>query len=136
MVDLIERFWRELAARPGGPLAFRFYLQPLVAVLFALRDGLRDARNRRPAYFWALVLGHGNRRELARTGYRSVSRVFFFAAAIDVVYQIIVLRGLRPVETLVVATLLALVPYVLLRGPVNRLARHTRWMRESHGPAT
>lgn len=42
--DLLSRFWQEIAARPSGPLAFRFYLQPAMATFFAIRDGLRDAR--------------------------------------------------------------------------------------------
>jgi hypothetical protein len=43
----------------------------------------------------------------------------------DAVYQWIVLRWIYPMELVVVVVLLALVPYVLLRGPINRIAR--RW---------
>ena len=41
----------------------------------------------------------------------------------DVIYQIIVLKGLRPLEGLIVSVVLAILPYLLVRGPVNRLAR-------------
>ena len=41
----------------------------------------------------------------------------------DVIYQIIVLKGRRPVAGLIVSVALAILPYVVVRGPVNRLAR-------------
>jgi|SoiMethySBSTD1v2_1073268.scaffolds.fasta_scaffold07351_5 hypothetical protein len=130
MAEPFSSYWHELTARPDGPLAFRFYLQPLMACAFAIRDGLKDARTGRPAYFWGLFSDRPHTREMIRDGWRSIRRVFLFAIAMDVVYQLLVLKGLRPLESLVIATLLALVPYVLVRGPVNRIARRIR-----HRPA-
>jgi hypothetical protein len=122
IADWIAQGWHEVAARPDGPLAMRFYLQPLMATILAVRDGLKDARNGRPAYFWALFT-HPDRRDLIHDGWRSVGKIFIIAIVLDIIYQIIVLRGIRPVETLLVATLLAIVPYTALRGPVNRIAK-------------
>jgi hypothetical protein len=48
------------------------------------------------------------------------------AAILDIVYQLIVFRWIYPFETTSVATVLVL-PYALLRGPINRLAR--LWMK-------
>lgn len=107
-------------------MALRFYLQPLMASLFAVRDGLKDARAGKPAYFWALLTEPKHRRERLQEGWKSVGKIFFAALALDLVYQVLVLRGFRPVETVLVATALAIVPYVLFRGPVNRLARLVR----------
>jgi hypothetical protein len=42
---------------------------------------------------------------------------------LDAIYQIVIHRFIYPLELLFTATLLALVPYFLLRGPVNRIAR-------------
>jgi hypothetical protein len=39
------------------------------------------------------------------------------------VYQILVLRFVYPGETIIVAFVLAIVPYLILRGLVNRIAR-------------
>jgi hypothetical protein len=125
MDNVVTQAWHEIAARPEGPLALRFYLQPLMATLFAVRDGLRDARNGRPAYFWALFTDSPNRKELIHDGWRSIGKIFILAMGLDLVYQVIVLHGLRPLQTMLVATSLAIVPYLLLRGPVNRAAR--RW---------
>lgn len=113
--------WREIVERPEGPFAFRFYLQPLMATLFALRDGIQDAKAGRPAYLWSLLTDPVGRRERLRHGWRSVRKIFWIAITLDVVYELVFLGGLRPVQGLVVAITLALVPYVLLRGPANRI---------------
>jgi hypothetical protein len=123
MDNIVTRVLHEIAARPEGPLALRFYLQPAMAVFFAIRDGLKDARSNRPAYFWALFTGAGHRRELLRHGWKSVGKIFVAAIVMDLVYQLMVLHGFRPLSTLVVATLLAIVPYLIVRGPVNRAAK-------------
>ncbi len=44
MDDGFGRVWQEIAAWPDGPMAMRFYLQPIMAIIFALRDGLKDVR--------------------------------------------------------------------------------------------
>ena len=62
---------------------------------------------------------------MLKDGWKSVGKVFVLALILDVVYQIIVTRFVYPGEALVTAVLLAIVPYVLLRGPVNRIARTT-----------
>jgi hypothetical protein len=107
-------------------MKFRLILQPLMAAIFAIRSGLKDAREGRPAYFWALFTASAHRGDLLRDGWKSVSKVFVMAVIIDLVYQLIVLRWFYPGEALLVAFVLAIVPYVVLRGPVSRLARRKR----------
>lgn len=126
MDNIVTQTWHEIVARPEGPLALRFYLQPAMAVFFAIRDGLKDARNGRPAYFWALFSDTAHRRELMRDGWKSVGKIFIVASVMDLVYQLVVLHGLRPIQTILVAGLLAIVPYVVFRGPVDRAAK--RWL--------
>ena len=41
----------------------------------------------------------------------------------DVIYQVMVFGVLHPGEAAIMAILLAFVPYLLLRGPVSRIAR-------------
>ena len=123
MEDLIARLFGNLTSRPGGPMSVRFLLQPTMAALLALRAGLQDARTGQPAYFWALLTNPLHRRELLREGWKAVSKVFVIALVLDVVYQIIQQRWIYPGEALIVAFTLAIVPYLVLRGPVNRLAR-------------
>ncbi len=129
MVSSVSELWNEIASRSGGPFGFRFYLQPLMAILCATRDGVRDARTGRPAYLWSLFTDRAGRRQRLRDGWRSVGKIFVLAIVLDLLYQVFVLKGFRPVQGLLVAVALALVPYVLLRGPVSRIFRrlgHTR----------
>jgi hypothetical protein len=126
MVDLIDRLWREIGARPEGPLALRFYLQPIMATFLAIRDGLKDARSGREPYLWSAFFSSGHRKEILADGWKSAGKILLIAAGLDVIYQLIVLHGLRPIQTVLIAVALAIVPYILFRGPVNRIATMIR----------
>jgi hypothetical protein len=53
--------------------------------------------------------------------WRIAGKVFVVALVLDVVYQLIVLHWIYPVETLIVATILALVPCMVVRAVGNRI---------------
>ena len=126
MDPIIARISNNLAERITGPMKFRLLLQPIMAIYFAVRDGLRDAREGRPAYFWALFTDKGEREAMLKEGWKGIGRVFILAVVLDVVYQFIVHRWVYPGEAVLVAIILAIIPYLLLRGPVNRIARRRR----------
>jgi hypothetical protein len=130
MEDILRRFWHDLIGRSTGPLHFRLILQPAMATLLAIRAGLADARQGRPAFFWAAITNPAHRRELLRNGWKDVGKVFMLAAVLDLIYQLIVHRGVYLGEVIVVAATLAIGPYILLRGPVNRIARKFAGERE------
>ena len=123
MDDVISRFFENLVGRLSGPMKFRLVLQPVMAVIFAVRSGLKDSREGKPPYFWGLFINPEGRADMLRDGWKPVGRIFIFGIIMDVVYQIIVFRRFYPVEALSVAAILALVPYLLIRGPVTRIAR-------------
>lgn len=123
MEDTVVRFLKDVFPRIDGPFGFRIFLQPTIAIIFAIRDGLKDARLGKPAYFRALFTRPDIRGELLRSGWKSVSKVFFVALGLEFVYEIIVLRWFYPVEALIVATVLALLPYVVIRGSINRMSK-------------
>jgi hypothetical protein len=124
--DFLSRVWNDIASRPDGPFAFRFYLQPLTAIFFALRDGMKDSRTGRPAYLFALFTHPHERAEMIRDGWKSINRVCFIALAIDLLYQVVVLKRIFPGETLIIVFILAVLPYAFLRGPINRVAHVAR----------
>ena len=37
MEELFTRFWEDLVGRVGGPMTFRLILQPIMAIIFAIR---------------------------------------------------------------------------------------------------
>jgi hypothetical protein len=120
----------QLVGRIDGPLKFRLILQPAVAVFFAIRDGLKDARYGHVPYFWAIFTEPSRRSELVKDGWKSVAKVFLFATVMDLIYQYLVLGWLYPFAALSIAFVLAFIPYLLIRGPVNRMARRTMTHRE------
>lgn len=124
--DMWLRFMDNIVDRVSGPLKFRLILQPIMAVAFAVVAGLKDARNGKPPYFWALLTDPLHRRDMLRDGWKSVGKVFVLALALDVVYQFIVLRFVYPGEALVVAIALAIIPYLVFRGLVTRVSRGHR----------
>jgi hypothetical protein len=120
---MIARGWDNFLARPNGALNLRFILQPTMAGLLALRAGVQDAKEGRRGYLWALLTDPQRRVQLLHDGWRGARTPFLVAVALDCVYQLLTHRFIYPLELLFTATLLALVPYALLRGPFNRLAR-------------
>ncbi len=121
--DPFSRIINDLVGRLSGPMKFRLVLQPVMALIAAVISGLKDARLGKPPYFWALFTDKAQRRDMLKDGWKSVGRVFLFGIVMDVIYQFIALKKFYPVEALIVAFILAFIPYLLLRGPVNRIAR-------------
>ena len=125
MDDTWMRIAGDLAARVSGPMKFRLVLQPVMASFLAIHAGLADAKLGKPPYFWALASDPAKRADMIEDGWKSVGKVFVLALVLDAVYQIIVLRFVYPGEAIIVAVVLAIVPYLILRGLVTRLARLT-----------
>jgi hypothetical protein len=119
--DFLTRIGENLIDRVSGPLRFRLILQPLMASIFAIIAGIKDAREGRPPYFWAMITTPSHRAEMIRDGWKSVGKVFILALVLDVVYQIYVFRFIYVAEAFIVAFCLAIVPYLILRGLVTRL---------------
>lgn len=122
MDELIARYVGDLTARVSGPMWLRFILQPTIAAFFALRAGLKDARTGQPAYFWAVLNNPAHRGALLRDGWKDVAKVFVIALVLDTIYQLTQLHWVYPLQALVIAFMLAILPYLLLRGPFRRLA--------------
>jgi hypothetical protein len=123
MDDVFTRIAGNLIERVSGPMKFRLLLQPIMASIFAIRAGLHDAKAGKPPYFWSLVTRPGERAAMLKDGWKSVGKVFVLALVLDIVYQIIVDRFVYPGEVVIVAFLLAIVPYLILRGLVTRMFR-------------
>ena len=123
MQELWLRVMQNMAARLDGPLHLRFILQPSMAILLALRDGIQDARSGEPAYLWSLFADRANRIARLKKGWRSIGKVFLVALGIDGIYQIVAFHFVYVGEALLTASLLAIVPYALMRGLFNRIAR-------------
>lgn len=120
-IDNFRRMLSDLIDRPSGPMAFRFILQPSMAAINAIRDGLRDARIERSPYLWTILRQPRERVGRLREGLDATARIILLGLAMDVIYQVTVFRTFYPVEALIIAILLAFVPYLLVRGLVVRI---------------
>jgi hypothetical protein len=128
MEEILNRLWHNLIGRASGPMHIRLILQPLMATFLAVRAGLADGRRGRPAFLWTAATDSAHRSELVREAWKDIGKVFLFACILDSIYQLIAHRGVYLAEMLIVAFALAVVPYVLIRGPVDRIA--TRFFRD------
>ncbi len=118
----LQRLWSNIVARPGGPMTFRFVLQPSMASIAAFRDGFADARSNRRPYLSAVLFGGEPHRAPLWEGVLSTARILILSLVMDVAYQLVFLDMFHPGELVVIAILLAFLPYALMRGPAARLA--------------
>ena len=121
--EVLMRIWQNLVERPGGPMTFRVILQPIMATVAAALAGVRDARAGRSPYFWSILRNPEQRGPRLQEGMVATARIILLGLVMDVIYQIVVFDTFHPAEAAIVALLLAFVPYLLLRGPVARIAR-------------
>ena len=131
MEDFFQHFSGDLLDRLRGPLRYRVYLQPLVATIFAILSGLRDSRQGNGPFIQAIFSQAGERLELLKCGWRSIWRVFVMAVLIDWAYQYFLVERFSPGAALVTAFILAIIPYVIIRTEVNRIATFFRRRRAS-----
>ena len=123
---VLQRLWQDILQRPGGTMTFRFILQPIMAAIAALHDGLRDARTGRSPYFWTLLTSRADRGARLYEGVISTSRIILLGLVMDTIYQVIVLKTFYPAEAAIVAVALAFLPYLVFRGPITRIVRWRR----------
>lgn len=125
MEESLVRFANNMIERVSGPMHFRLLMQPFMATVFAVIAGRADAKAGKTPYFWGLLSDPAHRRDMLKDGWKDVGKVFTLAILLDVVYQFIVEKFVYPLEAITVAFLLAIVPYLLVRGLVTRITRRS-----------
>jgi len=119
MDEFFQRIFADLLGRVHGAMTFRLFLQPIMAGIPAVLDGIKDAKAGKVPYFWALFTEPRHRKELFRNGWKSVGRTFILGLVMDTIYQVWQLKAFYPLEAILTAFILAIIPYLLIRGPVN-----------------
>jgi hypothetical protein len=135
IVDIIEtgrvyvfarQFLKELPQRFTGPGRLRFILQPMIATVLGIREGLADAKAGNPPYLFGLLVGAGRRRELLRSGAAAIGTLLAMGIILDLVFQLVVYRSVHPGAALLVGPILICFPYALSRAVTTRVARCLR----------
>jgi hypothetical protein len=129
-VETFQRLWDDLVKRPEGEMKFRFILQPVMGAIAAVRDGREDARIGRPPFFVTMLRDPQERVGLLREALNATARIILLGLVMDVIYQALVLKTFYPNEALIIALLLAFLPYLIIRGLAMRVVRS-----RMHGPA-
>ncbi len=120
MDDILSRAWDQLLARPTGPFQFRFILQPLMAVFLGIRAGMNGSQDKLLPIF-----STDTDREIraCRTHPRR------FEGHREIVHpcggpglHLVEIRWIYPLQAGIVGVVLAIIPYIGVRGPANRLA--------------
>ena len=123
--EVRTRIWQNLLDRPSGPMTFRFFLQPIMATIAAYVDGVRDARSGRRPFLETVLADPAKRAVRLQEAVIATARIILLGLIMDSIYQFIVFKTFHPAEAVIVALLLAFVPYVVMRGLIARVAR--RW---------
>lgn len=123
--DTQSRLWHDVIGRSHGPMTFRFFLQPAMALITAFHDGIADARTGRRPYLHTILHDAGARGGRMQEGLVSIARIILLGFAMDALYQWRVLGTFYPAEAVAITLILAVIPYVIFRGPIDRIAR--RW---------
>ena len=134
VVNVLQLGLDQLLGRLSGPLNFRLVVMPTVVTIIALRAAWKDLREGRPAFLGIWIQDPLERKRVFRGWRKDVGRIFIIAVVLDVAYQLIVFRWVYPGLVLVVAVVCAIVPYVLVRGPVQLFAHFL--LRKIRGAGT
>ena len=130
--ETYARVWQNLLERASGPMTFRLILQPMMATIAAFIDGIKDARTGRAPFLETVLTDPAKRVGRMQEAVISTARIMLLGLVMDAIYQGIELHTFHPAEAVIIALLLAFLPYVALRGIISRIARS--WIgRQSAG---
>jgi hypothetical protein len=101
-------------------------MQPVVATILAIRAGLRDAREGKAAFLWTVRSRTKSSSALVRAGWKDIGKLFLVAVVLDAAYQAYMFGTFHPLQTLIVAVAVAVVPYIFLRGLVTLIVERCR----------
>lgn len=130
--EVRARIWQNLLERWGAPMTFRFVLQPVMATIAAFLDGVKDARTGRAPFLETVLTNPAERAGRLQEALVATARIILLGLVMDAIYQYVVFDYFHPAEAVIIALLLAFVPYLLLRGVVARAARWGRGNRSAN----
>jgi hypothetical protein len=120
-MELISFVIDRLVARLTGPMAFRFILQPTVAILIGIRDGKQDARAGTSPFLYGLLFNPTGRRAQLGNAAKSLTMPVIVGTVLDGIAQYLIFGQIRPGTALLVGLLVMGVPYTVSRGFTNRI---------------
>jgi hypothetical protein len=121
ILQMLSRGVEQLLGRASGPLHLRLVTTPAVVIFLAVRAGLRDAREGKSMFFWGILTHPTERPQLLRSALKDIGKASIVALVLDAVYQVWLFRAFYIVQALIVVVVCAILPYLLIRGPISVL---------------
>ncbi len=106
--------------RLSGPGSLRFILQPLMSVFFGIKDGITDAKLGNDPFLFSLFKSSEKKSKL-KEAFKSVGKVFIIAIILDIIFYYIISGTFAPLQSLLIGTILLIIPYSIARGFTNRI---------------
>src|SRR5438309_1476519 len=120
-MDFLSKIFEELVARIGsGPMQFRLIVQPAMALLLGMRDGIMDAKLGSPPFLWGLLFRREHLKPSLKSAVRRLIGPVVVATLADALVQYLMFGYIRPVTAMIVGILLVGLPYASARGLSNR----------------
>ncbi|MGA9523043.1 MAG: hypothetical protein WBV82_16360 [Myxococcaceae bacterium] len=117
--------WDDLQRMLTGPGHLRFVVQPLLAILFGLRDAKADLAAGRPPFVLSLFRSK-SRKAMACQALEQIAIPLAIAVGLDLTFQYVILQRAYLWSALIVGAFLIALPYSLARGLGNRAFRRMR----------
>jgi hypothetical protein len=127
MINYLFEIWENMLVRTKDSLQWRLLLGPLQSLLLAALIAKRDAKKRYPPYIWRFLATSKQRKAISRKAWINTGKVLVLAISVDIIYQLtqIILFNAKmtfnALEAALVGLLLTIIPYFLMRGPVQRV---------------
>ena len=116
----------KIAERLTGAMSFRFMLQPAIAIILGIRDGLMDAKAGTPPFIADLIFYPKDRKRQLKSAFHRLLTPIIVATVLDAIAQHLIFGHINPVGALIVGTFVMGIPYALARGITNRIATGLR----------
>jgi len=86
--EVRARVWQNLFERLSGPMTFRFILQPIMATIAAILDGVKDARTGRAPFLETVLTNPANRPGRLQEAVIATARIILLGLIMDTSYQL------------------------------------------------
>jgi hypothetical protein len=110
--DIVDR----VAARLAGPFSFRFVLQPIVAIVLGVRDGIRDGRQGRPSFLLDFCRNPQRRKPHLQQVSRRLLLPLTVAIVLDGFVQFLLFGWIRVSGAVTAGPVLMGLPYIIARA--------------------
>jgi hypothetical protein len=117
-LDIFERF----VARFTGPMNLRFIVQPAMAILLGIRDGIHDSKEGEIPFLWALCTRREGRKDQLKKAIKRLTIPLAIAIVLDGIVQYLLFQRVRVLGAVIIGTAIMGLPYSIAREITNRIA--------------